>query len=212
MDASSLIHSDGLVPVLAIDRAEDACSVAEAFLAGDIHTAEITFRTDAAPEAIRSMVKNSLGICVGAGTVIDLDQCKLALDLGVEFIVSAGLNDEVVRYCIENRVPIFPGCVTPTEIMHAMELGLNIVKFFPANVFGGLNAIKALSAPFQSVSFMPTGGVGPANLAEYITYPSIYAVGGSWLCSKKDIAARNFTRITALCAEGRSIVRSVRGE
>lgn len=208
----NLIHSDGIVPVVTLESAEDAVPVAEAFLAGDVHTAEVTFRTAAAPEAIRRLANRGSGICVGAGTVMNTDQCKQALDMGAQFIVSAGLSDSVVRYCLEQGVPVLPGCATPTEIMHAMELGLDIVKFFPADLYGGLRAIKALSAPFRTVKFMPTGGINASNLAEFIACPAIFAVGGSWLCAKKDVENRRFDEITRLCAEGRAVVRSVRGE
>jgi len=140
---------------------------------------------------------------VGAGTILNLEQCKLAVEMGAKFIVSPGLNTEVVSWCVENGIAVTPGCVTPTEIMAAMELGLNVVKFFPANVYGGLNAMKNLSAPFGGIKFMPTGGVNTANIKEYVDAPFIHAVGGSWVCPKADIAAGNFEKITNLCAEAR---------
>ena len=138
-----------------------------------------------------------------AGTVLNLEQCKLAVEMGAKFIVSPGFSDEVVGWCVENGIPVAPGCVTPTEIMAAIELGLNVVKFFPANVYGGLNAMKNLSAPFGGIKFMPTGGVNTANIKEYVDAPFIHAVGGSWVCPKADIAAGNFEKITNLCAEAR---------
>ena len=140
---------------------------------------------------------------VGAGTVITLDQCKQAVECGAKFIVSPGFDEEVVRWCVDNGVAVTPGCVTPTEITAAMKLGLKVVKFFPANVYGGLTALKALSAPFGGVKFIPTGGVNDKNLGEFISAPFVHAVGGSWVCPKADISAGNFDKITALCAEAR---------
>ena len=164
---------------------------------------EITFRTAAAPEAIKAVAENCPDMLVGAGTILNLDQCKLAIEMGAKFIVSPGFDADVVKYCVENDIAVAPGCVTPTEIMAAVNLGLKVVKFFPANVYGGLNAMKNLSAPFVGVKFMPTGGVNAANIKEYIDAPFIHAVGGSWVCPKADIAAGNFEKITALCKEAR---------
>ena len=141
---------------------------------------------------------------VGAGTVVTLEQCKTAVACGAKFIVAPGFDEEVVRWCVENNIPVLPGCVTPTEIMAAMKLGLHVVKFFPAGVYGGLKAMKALSGPFGSVKFVPTGGVNSENIAEYVAAPFIQAVGGSWICPKADIAAGNFDKITALCKEARA--------
>ena len=148
---------------------------------------------------------------VGAGTVITLDQCKQALECGAKFIVSPGFDPEVVSWCVERNIPITPGCVTPTEIMAAMKLGLNVVKFFPAGVYGGLKAMKSLSAPFGGIKFIPTGGIDAKNLKEYLEAPFVHAVGGSWLCPKKEIAVGNFDAITALCREASEIVKEVRG-
>ena len=148
---------------------------------------------------------------VGAGTVVTLDQCKQALECGAKFIVAPGFDPEVVAWCVERNVPITPGCVTPTEIMAARKLGLNVVKFFPAGVYGGLKAMKALSAPFGGIKFIPTGGVDAKNLKEYLEAPFVHAVGGSWLCPKKEIAAGNFDVVTALCSEASEIVKEVRG-
>ena len=142
---------------------------------------------------------------VGAGTVLTLDQCKAAVEAGARFVVSPGYNAKVVDWCLSSGVAVLPGCVTPTEITMAMEAGLDTVKFFPANVYGGLSGMKALSGPFNKLHFIPTGGVNAANLAEYLAAPYISAVGGSWVCAKADIAAGNFDKITALCREARQI-------
>jgi len=192
-----------VVPVVVIDDAKDAVPTANAMVAGGIDVMEITFRTAAAPQAIKNVSENCPDMLVGAGTILNLEQCKLAVEMGAKFIVSPGLNTEVVSWCVENGIAVTPGCVTPTEIMAAMELGLNVVKFFPANVYGGLNAMKNLSAPFGGIKFMPTGGVNTANIKEYVDAPFIHAVGGSWVCPKADIAAGNFEKITNLCAEAR---------
>ncbi|MBQ7050345.1 MAG: bifunctional 4-hydroxy-2-oxoglutarate aldolase/2-dehydro-3-deoxy-phosphogluconate aldolase [Firmicutes bacterium] len=194
----------GVVPVVVIDDAKDAVSTANAMVAGGIDVMEITFRTAAAPEAIKAVAENCPDMLVGAGTILNGEQCKLAIEMGAQFIVSPGFDADVVRYCIENGVTVTPGCVTPTEITAAVNMGLKVIKFFPANIYGGLNAMKNLSAPFVGVKFMPTGGVNAANVKEYIDAPFIHAVGGSWVCPKADIAAGNFEKITALCKEARA--------
>ena len=193
----------GVVPVVVLDDAKDAVATANAMLAGGVDVMEITFRTAAAPESIRRVSEQCPDMLVGAGTILNLDQCKLAVEMGAKFIVSPGFDAEVVAWCVENGIAVTPGCVTPTEIMAALKLGLKVVKFFPANVYGGLNAMKNLSAPFGGVKFLPTGGVNAANIREYIEAPFIHAVGGSWVCPKADIAAGNFDKITALCAQAR---------
>ena len=194
----------GVVPVVVIDDAKDAVPTANAMVAGGIDVMEITFRTAAAPAAIKAVAENCPDMLVGAGTILNVEQCKLAIEMGAKFIVSPGFDADVVRYCIENGVAVTPGCVTPTEITAAVNMGLKVVKFFPANIYGGLNAMKNLSAPFVGVKFMPTGGVNAANVKEYIDAPFIHAVGGSWVCPKADIAAGNFDKITALCKEART--------
>ena len=193
----------GIVPVVVLENAEDAVPTAKALLDGGIDVMEITFRTAAAPDAIRAVAQECPDMVVGAGTVITLEQCQQAVSLGAKFIVSPGFDAEVVRWCVENKVAVTPGCVTPTEIMAAMKLGLKVLKFFPANVYGGLNAMKALSGPFGSIRFIPTGGVNAQNIAEYSVAPFIHAIGGSWVCAKGDIAAHKLDRITALCREAR---------
>ena len=197
------LANSGVVPVVVLDKVEGAVPTAKALLAGGVDVMEITFRTACAPECIKTVAENCPDMVVGAGTILNLDQCKLAIEMGAKFIVSPGFDAEVVAYCVENGIAVTPGCVTPTEIMAALKLGVNIVKFFPANIYGGLNAMKNLSAPFGQVKFMPTGGVNTANIREYIDAPFIHAVGGSWICPKADIAAGNFEKITALCLEAR---------
>ncbi len=208
---SSLFRNVSVVPVVVLDDAKDAVPTAKALLAGGVNVMEITFRTAAAADSIKAVSENCPEMLVGAGTVITLDQCKQALECGAKFIVSPGFDPEVVAWCVERNVPITPGCVTPTEIMAAMKLGLNVVKFFPAGVYGGLKAMKSLSAPFGGIKFIPTGGIDAKNLKEYLEAPFVHAVGGSWLCPKKEIAVGNFDAITALCREASEIVKEVRG-
>jgi len=203
MDVMSRFANAGVVPVVVLDDAKDAVPTAEAMLKGGIDVMEITFRTAAAAESIKAVAENCPDMLVGAGTVLNLQQAKLAVEMGAKFIVSPGFDAEVVAWCVENGITVAPGCVTPTEIMAAIKLGLNTVKFFPANVYGGLSAMKSLAAPFVGIKFMPTGGVNAANVKEYISAPFIHAVGGSWVCPKADIAAGNFEKITQLCKEAR---------
>ena len=203
MDVLSRLAAAGVVPVVVLDKAEDAVPTARAMVAGGIDVMEITFRTAAAADSIRAVAAEVPEMLVGAGTVLNLEQCKLAVECGAKFIVSPGYDEETVAWCVENGVAVTPGCVTPTEIMAALRHGLKVVKFFPANVYGGLNAIKALAGPFVGLKFIPTGGVNQQNLGEFVSNPSIHAVGGSWVCPKADIAAHNFDKITQLCAEAR---------
>ena len=193
-----------VVPVVVLDKAEDAIPTAKAMAAGGVDTMEITFRTACAPEAIKAGAENCPEVLVGAGTIINVEQAKQAVQMGAKFIVSPGFSDEVVSWCVENNIPVAPGCVTPTEIMAALKHGLKMVKFFPANVYGGLKALMNLAAPFGSMKFLPTGGVNSANIKEYVDAPFIHAVGGSWVCPKADIAAGNWEKITKLCAEARA--------
>lgn len=206
MDILTRLANAGVVPVVVIEDAKDAVPTANAMLAGGIDVMEITFRTAAAKDAIAAVSASCPDMLVGAGTVITLEQCKTAVAAGAKFIVAPGFNREVVEWCVAHEVAVTPGCVTPTEIMEAISLGLKVIKFFPANVYGGLGAMKALSGPFGGIKFIPTGGVNAQNLAEYLTAPFIHAVGGSWVCPKADIAAGNFAKITALCAEARKAV------
>ena len=196
-----------VVPVVVLDRVEDAIPTAKAMAAGGVDTMEITFRTACAPECIKAVAENCPDVLVGAGTIVNLEQCKLAIEMGAKFIVSPGFSEEVVAYCVENGIAVAPGCVTPTEIMAAMKHGLTMVKFFPANVYGGLKALKNLAAPFGGMKFLPTGGVNAANIKEYIDAPFIHAVGGSWVCPKADIAAGNWEKITQLCIDARKAAK-----
>lgn len=206
MDVMDRIQKTRIVPVVVLEKAEQAIPTAKALAAGGVDIMEITLRTPAGLHSIETIAKQCPEILVGAGTVLTLDQCKACVDAGAKFIVSPGLNPAIVKWCVERGISVLPGCVTPTEIMQGLELGVTTFKFFPAGIYGGLKAMKALSAPFVGVSFVPTGGVNAQNLAEYLAAPFIRAVGGSWLCAKADIGAGNFEKITALAEEAAAAV------
>ena len=168
------------VPVVVIKELSETDKILTALKNNGINTAEITFRTACAAEAIAYACKNYPDMSIGAGTVINAEQCEAALAAGAQFIGSPGLSTSVATICIERNIPYYPGCVTPTEIMAALELGITTVKFFPANVYGGLKALKALSAPFPQVTFIPTGGVDRSNIDEFLAFDKIVAIGGSF--------------------------------
>jgi 2-dehydro-3-deoxyphosphogluconate aldolase/(4S)-4-hydroxy-2-oxoglutarate aldolase len=198
-----IITETGIVPVVKLDRAEDAVPLAKALANGGLPLAEVTFRTAAAADAIKNITTQLPDMLVGAGTVLTTEQVDRAVEAGAKFIVSPGFDRDVVAYCIDNGIATTPGCVTPTEITAALNMGLKVIKFFPANIYGGLNAMKNLSAPFVGVKFLPTGGINTANVREYIDAPFIHAVGGSWVCPKDAVKAGDWDKITALCAEAR---------
>ena len=179
-----------VVPVVVLDKVEDAIPTAKAMAAGGVDTMEITFRTACAPECIKAVADNCPDVLVGAGTIINVEQAKLAVEMGAKFIVSPGFSDEVVGWCVENNIPVAPGCVTPTEITGALKHGL-----------------KNLAGPFVGLKFLPTGGVSNANIKEFIDTPFIHAVGGSWVCPKADIAAGNWDKITQLCIGARKAAK-----
>ena len=205
----TILHSlflTGVVPVVVIHNAEDAIPAARALLAGGVNVMEITLRTEAGLDSIRAVASACPDMIVGAGTVLNVEQAQKCVEAGARFIVSPGFNAKQVAWCVENGVAVTPGCVTPSEIMAAMEYGLEVLKFFPSNVYGGLSAMKALSGPFGGLRFIPTGGIDGQNAADYCAAPFIHAVGGSWLCAAADISAGNFEKITALCQEARKAI------
>lgn len=209
MDTMKRIEKCGVVPVVVLDRAEDALPTAKALLEGGVDVMEITLRTAAGLESIRLVAEQCPDVCVGAGTVTTLEQCKQVVEAGAKFIVSPGFDPELVEWCVENNIPTMPGCVTPSEIMAALKLGLNVMKFFPANIYGGIPAMKALAGPFGNVKFIPTGGVSENNLEDYMGKPFIYAVGGSWLCAQKDIATGDFEKIKSMAAHASGIKNKI---
>lgn len=186
-----------VIPVVVINDEKETIEILSKLREGGINCAEITFRTACAKEAIAIGTKAFEDMNIGAGTVINAEQAKSAVQAGAKFIVSPGFSDEVARYCTDEKIPYYPGCVTPTEIMRALSYGLNVVKFFPAGVYGGLKAMKALSAPFPQVRFIPTGGVDLSNLKEYLNFDKVYAVGGSFMM-KGDIV-KNCKEIVKIC-------------
>lgn len=199
MNVLERIGNIGIVPVVVIEDAQHVLPTADALIKGGIGVMEITLRTKAGLASIEKAAAERPDMLVGAGTVLTLEQCKVCVQAGAKFIVSPGFDYNMVKWCVDNGVAVTPGCVTPTEVMQALSLGVDVLKFFPANVYGGLTAMKALSGPFGSVKFIPTGGVNGDNIGEYAAAPFIHAVGGSWLCTKADIAAGNFDKITQLC-------------
>lgn len=195
------ISKIGIVPVVKIDKAEDALPLAKALCAGGLPCAEVTFRTDAAAEAIKIMTDNFPNMCVGAGTVLNKEQVDAAVQAGAKFIVSPGLNPNTVKYCLEKGVPITPGTSSPSDIELAIELGLDVVKFFPAEQSGGLAKIKAMAAPYVNMKFMPTGGINAKNLTSYLDFNKIIACGGSWMVPGDLINAGEWDKIEQLTRE-----------
>lgn len=183
-----------LVPAVILQNVEDAGPLAEALVSGGLPCAEVTFRTAAAAGALRSMAKRG-DMLVGAGTVLTIDQVRQAVDAGAAYIVAPGLSEKVAGYCIEKGIPIIPGAGTSTEITRAYEMGLEVVKFFPADACGGLKALKALSGPFPMMRFVPTGGIDAVNMLEYLKFPKVLACGGSWMVRPDLIKARKFDEI-----------------
>lgn len=193
-----MLKDTPIIPVIVIDDASRAEGLAQALIRGGIPVAEVTFRTTAAREAIARMAAVE-GLSVGAGTVVTADQVDQAAEAGARFIVSPGLSRRVVERAQELGLPVYPGVATPTEIISALDLGLRTLKLFPASLYGGLKAIKALGAPFPGVQFIPTGGIGEADVADYLALPNVAAVGGSWMATASDIARGDFDRIERLC-------------
>lgn len=191
----------GIVPVIAIDDAEDAGPLAKALCGGGLPCAEVTFRTEAAEKSIRTMNELFPDMLVGAGTVLTTEQADKAIAAGAKFIVSPGLNKRVVAHCIEKGITVIPGCASPSDLEAALELGLHTVKIFPAEAVGGLGMIKAMSAPYTAMTFLPTGGINVYNLNDYLSFKKVVACGGSWMVSRELIAAGRFDEIAKLTGE-----------
>jgi len=195
------ISNIGIVPVIKIDNPENSVPLARALYEGGIPVAEVTFRTAHAKEAIERISKELPDMIVGAGTVLTTEQVDMAIEAGAKFIVSPGFNPTVVKYCIEKEICIIPGCVNPSDIERAIELGLEVVKFFPAEAYGGIGTIKALSAPYTKMMFIPTGGIDPSNLNNYLSFNKIVACGGSWMVKEDLINNGDFDKIKALSTQ-----------
>ena len=192
------ISKIGIVPVIALDKVEDAEPLAKALIEGGLPCTEVTFRTEAAEESIRIMASKFPEMLVGAGTVLTTEQVDRAVNAGAKFIVSPGLNPKVVKYCVDKGIPVTPGTTNPSDIEQAIELGLEVVKFFPAEAAGGLNMIKSMAAPYTKMKFMPTGGINPKNLKSYLDFNKIIACGGSWMVTKDMVNAGDFEGIKNL--------------
>ena len=201
----------GIIPVVVLDDAKDAEQLGRALVEGGLPAAEVTFRTEAAEESIRILAGTCPDLLVGAGTVLDCEQAQRAVDAGAKFIVSPVLNPELVTWCQDRGIPVFPGTQTPTEMEAAMRLGLRCVKFFPAEPAGGLAMLRAVAAPYRMLSFMPTGGIGPANVRDYLKEGFILACGGSWMVKPALIENGEWDRIGELVREAAEIVKECRG-
>ncbi|PWL49301.1 MAG: 2-dehydro-3-deoxyphosphogluconate aldolase [Clostridiales bacterium] len=210
MYSSEQLFQIGLLPVVVLNNAAQAVPLAKALLAGGIPTAEITFRTDAAVESIRRISTQVPEMLVGAGTVTSVSMAEQAVAAGARYIVSPGLNTDVIRWCLAHEIPVFPGVATPTEVEQAMGMGLSILKFFPAEQCGGTAMLKALSGPYPQLRLIPTGGIGPQNLADYLALPNVLACGGSWMVPAALIEAGDFTAISALCRQAVDLLMGLR--
>ena len=206
------IQSTGVIPVVKIDKVNAAVPLAKALCEGGLPCAEVTFRTAAAEESIRIMSEQFPEMLVGAGTVLTTEQVDRAVAAGAKFIVSPGMNPRIVKYCVEKGILITPGCANPSDIEQALENGLDVVKFFPAEPAGGLKMIKAMAAPYVGVKFMPTGGINQNNVRDYLAYDRILACGGSWMVKGDMVAAGEFDKIKELAAEAVEIVKESRGK
>ena len=202
----------GVVPVVVLEDAKDALPLAKALKEGGLPCAEVTFRTDAAEESIRLIRREYPDMLVGAGTVLGIDQAERALEAGAKFIVSPGFDPQVVDDCLERDVPVFPGCITPSEVAQAVKRGMEVLKFFPAEQAGGLAMIKAMAAPYTMVKFMPTGGISEKNLKEYLECDKIICCGGSWMVKGSLIKNGEFGKIRKLVKEAVELVASIRGK
>ncbi len=205
------IGETGIIPVVVLNRVADAEPLAESLIKGGLPCAEVTFRTDAAEESIRAIAKKFPEMFVGAGTVLTVEQADRAVDAGAKFIVSPGLNPKVVEHCLKKNYPITPGIMTPSELEIALGFGLDVVKFFPAENAGGLKMIKAISAPYTMMKFMPTGGINTTNVRDYLACDKILACGGSWMVKGDLINAGDFAKIQELTKEAAAIVKEIRG-
>ncbi len=204
------IEGFGVVPVVVLNDAKDAAPLAKALCDGGLPCAEVTFRTEAAEESIRIMTEQFPEMLIGAGTVLTIDQVDRAVGAGAKFIVSPGFDPEIVDYCISKNIVVLPGCVTPSEVIQAVKRGLEVIKFFPAEQYGGVATLKALSAAFPKARFMPTGGVSAKNLAEYLGFKKIVACGGSWMVKGDMVAAGEFDKIKEMTAEAVQLVAEIR--
>lgn len=200
----------GVVPVVVLEDTKDAVPLAKALVEGGLPCAEVTFRTEAAEESIRLMAEQFPEMLVGAGTVLTTEQVDTAVGAGAKFIVSPGFDPEIVDYCLEKDIPVFPGCITSSEVAQAVKRGLKVVKFFPAEPAGGISMIKTMAAPYTGIRFMPTGGINAKNLKEYLSCDKILCCGGSWMVKGDLVKAGEFDKIKELTAEAKKLADSIR--
>lgn len=209
-DVVTRVQETGVIPVVVLNDVKDALPLAKALVEGGLPCAEVTFRTAAAEESIRTMKENYPEMLLGAGTVLTTEQVDRAVNAGAEFIVSPGFDPEIVDYCISKNIPVLPGCITPSEVAQAVKRGLTRIKFFPAEQAGGLPMIKAMCAAYTNVKVMPTGGISAKNLGEYLSCDKIFACGGSWMVKGDLIKAGEFDKIKEMTKEAVELVKSIR--
>ena len=205
------ISAMGVIPVVAIENASDAGGLGDALIEGGLPCAEITFRTAAAASAIRTLCNSHPEILVGAGTVLTKSDAETAVDAGASFVVTPGFDGDLVDWCLDQRIPVIPGVMTPTDINAAINRKLNVLKFFPAEAAGGIKTLKAISGPYGNIKFVPTGGITLGNLEEYLSLPNVVACGGSWLVKKDQISSGEFDTIESLVREAVQLVERIRG-
>lgn len=210
-DVLKKISEVGILPVVVLDDAKDATKLAKALIEGGLPCAEVTFRTDAAEESIKLIAAEYPDMLVGAGTVLSVEQVKRAVNAGAKFIVSPGFDEDVVKYCLENNIPVTPGVCTPSDVQKGYKLGLDVLKFFPAEPSGGLSMIKAIAAPYTMMKFIPTGGINENNMEDYVKYDRILAIGGSWMVKSSLIKNGEFDKIKDMTAAAVKRVKEIRG-
>ena len=210
-DILKKIAEVGILPVVVLEDASDAKDLAKALIDGGLPCAEVTFRTDAAEESIKIMTKEYPEMLVGAGTVLSVEQVKRAIAAGAKFIVSPGFDEEVVKYCLDNNIPVTPGTCTPSDVQKCYKLGLDVVKFFPSEPSGGIKMIKAIAAPYTMMKFIPTGGINLDNMSDYLKSNIILAIGGSWMVKNDLIKNKEFDKIKAMTKDAVNKVKEIRG-
>ncbi len=203
------IKNNFIIPVLIIDNIDNAIPMIKAIVDAEIDVIEITLRTECAQQVIKEIKKEYPNLIVGASTILNLEQCLISLENGADFIVCPGYDEDVVSYCVKNNILIIPGCVTPTEIMCAKNHNVKIIKFFPANIFGGINAINTYRKIFKDILFLPTGGIDNTNILNYYKSPSVIGVAGTWICPSEDIKNKNFDKIKSLCIEAKNKIKTI---
>ena len=212
MGVSEILQKIGIVPIVVIHDAKDAAPLAKALVEGDLPCAEVTFRTEAAEESIRVMTTEYPDMLVGAGTILTKEQVDHAVKAGARFIVTPGFDPEIVDYCLLRKIPVYPGCVTPSDVAQAVKRGIKVIKFFPAEQFGGVATMKALAAPYAGIKFMPTGGISAKNLENYLSFDKIIACGGSWMVKEDLLKSGSFEMVKKLAEEAVQLVANIRSK